>query len=74
MSRNQKFGVVLLIALGYIVTAAGAVRTYYTYVILWKTYDQTWYNYYAFLAGTIENDLSLVGLRISIPPPACTGC
>ena len=60
LSRSQKRAVVILLALGYIVTGAGAVRCYYSYYILWKTYDETWYNYYGFLAATIENDLAVI--------------
>jgi hypothetical protein len=60
LSRSQKRAVVVLLALGYIVTAAGALRTYYAYFILWRTYDEMWYNYYGFLAATIENDVAIV--------------
>jgi hypothetical protein len=60
LSRPQKRAVVVLLGLGYIVTAAGAIRTYYAYFILWRTYDESWYNYYGFLAATVENDLAIV--------------
>lgn len=60
LSRRRKLAVVFLLALGYVVTIAGAVRTYYSHYILRNTYDETWYNYYAFLAATVENDLAIV--------------
>jgi hypothetical protein len=59
LSRGKKYAVVTLIALGYVVTAAGAIRTYYAYVIFWKTYDATWYYYWCFLAAAVENDLAI---------------
>jgi hypothetical protein len=60
MSPPRKRAVIVLLGLGYIVTAAGAIRTYYAYYIVWRTYDETWYNYYGFVAATIENDLAIV--------------
>jgi hypothetical protein len=60
LSPAQKRAVVVLLGMGYIVTAAGAVRSYYSYYILWRTYDETWYEYYGFVASTIENDLAVV--------------
>ena len=66
MGSMQKYGVIIVLALGYIVCAAGAVRSYYTYVIFWKSTDQIWYDYPTFLASTVENDLGIVSL--SWPP------
>jgi hypothetical protein len=60
MSTSQKRAVILLLGLGYIVTAAGVIRTYYSYYIMWRSYDETWYEYYGFVASTIENDLAIV--------------
>jgi hypothetical protein len=60
LNSAQKYGVVVTLALGYVVCAAGAVRTYYTYIIFWRTTDIVWYEYPAFLALTVENDLGIV--------------
>ena|ERR1700761_961921 len=60
MNKAQKYGVVIVLALGYVVCAAGAVRTYYTYIIFWKSNDTVWYEYPVFLASTVENDLGIV--------------
>jgi hypothetical protein len=60
LSRSRKYVGIGLIALGYIVVAAGAIRVYFSYYILWDNYDQTWYQYWAFVAATIENDLAVI--------------
>jgi hypothetical protein len=65
MSSAQRYGVCIILALGYIVCAAGAMRTYYLYVIGWRTTDIIWYEYPAFLASAIENDLGIVSLTMS---------
>ena len=60
MSRKRRFGVTVLLSLGYIMTAAGAMRLYYTYLMFWKSSDRTWYRYLAFLSSVVENDLGVV--------------
>ena len=60
MNKNQKIGITVLLGVGYLVTVAGIVRTYYTYRVFFTTYDQTWMQYPAFLASAIENDLAVV--------------
>jgi hypothetical protein len=60
MNKNQKIGIAVLLGIGYLVTVAGIVRTYYTYRVFFTTYDQTWMQYPAFLASAIENDLAVV--------------
>jgi len=60
LNSAQKYGVVVALALGYVVCAAGAVRTYYSYIIFWRTTDIVWYEYPAFLALTVENDLGII--------------
>jgi hypothetical protein len=62
ISSVQKYGVAIVLALGYVVCVAGALRTYYTYIIFWRTTDIVWYQYPAFLASTVENDLGIVSL------------
>jgi hypothetical protein len=61
MNRRSKYWAVGLIAIGYMITAAGAMRVYYMHIFLWESYDVTWYNYYASVATSIESDLSVVG-------------
>jgi len=61
MQRRQRYGVAVLFGLGYIVTGAGIVRTYFT----WKVFnnkqgDQTWEEYPAFLGATVENNLAII--------------
>lgn len=61
LGQKQKYGVLILFSLGYVVTAAGSLRTYYTYLALTsKLGDLTWYQYPAFLAAAVENDLAII--------------
>jgi hypothetical protein len=61
LDRWSKYGTVVLLGLGYIVTAAGGVRTYYTWKLYYDSnYDYTWMQYPAFLASAVENDLAVV--------------
>lgn len=58
MTRRQRFGSVLLLGCGYLITAASSVRTYYTHRV-YVTGD-TWDFYTVFLAGSIENHIAVV--------------
>jgi hypothetical protein len=61
MTKKQKYGICILLGFGYIVTAAGALRTYYSYKLFYGgSYDQTWDQYPAFIASAVENDLGVV--------------
>jgi hypothetical protein len=60
VEKKQKYGVAILLALGYVATAAGAVRTYFTYKMFYVSPDQTWFEYPAFLAAAVENDIAVV--------------
>ena len=65
LTRQHQFGICILLAFGYIVTAAGAIRTYYTYKVFYGhiDYDQVWWQYPGFIASAIENDLGVVRIR-----------
>lgn len=60
MPRKQRAAVTFLFSLGFFVTAAGIVRTYYIYQSLVIQYDQTWYAYPLWIAAAIEIDLGVV--------------
>ena len=64
MTTRDRYGAAILLCLGYIVTAASAVRLYYSYEVLWKSWDITWYLYPTALAGIVETNLAIVSLRI----------
>lgn len=55
-------GVVVLFALGMIVTVAGIVRTWYIYKSLMAEHDNTWYAYPLWIAAAVEIDLGVVSL------------
>jgi len=62
MPTKQKLGVAGVIGLGYIVTMAGIVRTYYVWKTLYATDDIAWYSYPLFLAAGIETNLGIVSI------------
>lgn len=63
LPRKQQVVVVLLFAAGGLVTAAGAVRTYYTWKIT-TNYDASWYAYSVFWSSSLE---LYVGIVSQIP-------
>ncbi|CAI6336000.1 unnamed protein product [Periconia digitata] len=60
MPRRQRIAVIVLFGLGFIVTIAGAVRTWYIYMSLILEYDQTWYAYPLWIAAAVEIDLGVI--------------
>jgi hypothetical protein len=69
MQKRQRFLVIVLLGLGYIVTAAGAVRVYFTWKAFYDTNDQVWYQYPAFIAAALENNLAIVCPQLLPPFP-----
>jgi hypothetical protein len=63
MPRHQKFGVGVLLGVGYLVAVNGTVRLYYTWRML-HSYDTTWEQYPAFLTGSVESHLAVVSCFI----------
>jgi len=50
----------VLFSLGFIVTIAGIVRTWYIYKSVIAEYDQTWFAYPLWIAAAIEIDLGVI--------------
>lgn len=50
----------VLFSLGFIVTIAGVVRTWYIYKSVIDEYDQTWFAYPLWIAAAIEIDLGVI--------------
>lgn len=46
--------------LGFIVTIAGIVRTYYIWMAFMSSYDETWYSYPLWIAAAVEIDLAII--------------
>ncbi|KAF2221797.1 hypothetical protein BDZ85DRAFT_220207 [Elsinoe ampelina] len=57
---RQRLGVLVLLCLGIVVTAAGVVRTYYIYKSLIASWDVTWYAFYLWIAACVEIDLAVI--------------
>lgn len=60
MPLRQRLGVCVLLCLGFIVTIAGAIRTYFTWKSLIASWDETWFAYPLWIAAAVEIDLGLV--------------
>jgi hypothetical protein len=60
MPIRQRIAVGLLFSLGFIVTIAGIVRTWYIYKSLIAEYDQTWFAYPLWIAAAVEIDLGVI--------------
>lgn len=57
---RQRIGVLILLSLGFVVTAAGIVHTYFIWRALIDTYDVSWYTYPLWIAAAVEIDLGLL--------------
>ncbi|KAF2476573.1 uncharacterized protein BDR25DRAFT_375541 [Lindgomyces ingoldianus] len=60
MPRRQRMAVIVLFSLGFIVTVAGIVRTWYIYKSLIAEYDETWYAFPLWIAAAVEIDLGVI--------------
>lgn len=60
MPSRQRIAVNFLFSLGFIVTIAGIVRTWFIYKSLILEYDQTWYAYPLWIAAAVEIDLGVI--------------
>lgn len=60
MRLRQRLAVTFLLGLGFIVTIAGIVRTYYIWKAFMDSYDETWYSYPLWIAAAVEIDLAVL--------------
>lgn len=70
MPLRQRIGVCILLCLGFIVTIAGSIRTYFIWKSLIATWDETWYSYPLWIAAAVEIDLAVVREYPPHCPPA----
>lgn len=66
MPLKQRIGVCILLCLGFVVTIAGAIRTYFTWKSLLESWDETWFAYPLWIAAAVEIDLGMVSLANSV--------
>ena len=64
MPMRRKLGVLCLFNLGFIATAAAAVKVYYVWKMFYATYDESWYAYPMYISTAVEIDLGLVSFGI----------
>jgi len=69
---RKRLGAIILVSLGFVVTVAGAIRSYYTWLSLLASYDETWYCYGLWLASAVEIDLGVVSASFTPVLPKCT--
>ena len=62
MPLKQRIGVCVLLCLGFIVTIAGVIRTYFIWKSLMDSWDQTWFAYPLWIAAAVEIDLAVVSV------------
>lgn len=60
MRSRQRLAVVSLLALGFIVTIAGIVRTFFIWIAFMASYDETWFSYPLWIAAAVEIDLAVI--------------
>ncbi|KAI7168242.1 hypothetical protein KC324_g11643, partial [Hortaea werneckii] len=60
MPLKQRIGVCVLLCLGFIVTIAGVIRTYFIWKSLIDSWDQTWFAYPLWIAAAVEIDLAVM--------------
>lgn len=68
LPQRQQLVVIALFAAGGLVTAAGAVRTYYTWKIT-SDYDASWIAYPVFWSSSLELYIGIVSLPFSPSSP-----
>lgn len=66
MPKHERIGVVVLLSLGFFVTIAGIVRTYYIWLAQVHTQDETWWSYPLFVAASVEVDVGIVSNRTKV--------
>ena len=67
MPVSKRIGVCTLLCVGFSVTVAGIIRTYYIYKSLIGTYDETWFTYPLWIAAALEIDLAVVSHSLAKP-------
>ena len=66
MPLKQRVGVCALLCVGFFVTIAGIIRTYYIYKSLIESYDETWFTYPLWIAAAVEIDIAVVSIRFHL--------
>jgi hypothetical protein len=66
MSARKRIVIIVLMNLGLLATIAGAVKVVYVWRSLVNSYDTTWEGYGLWIAGTIEVNIGVVSLLLSL--------
>jgi hypothetical protein len=60
MEKRQRWSVISLLSLGFLVTIVGCVRCYFVWKGMLETYDITWWSEQHWICSEVENDVALV--------------
>lgn len=60
MPLKQRISVCVLLGLGFVVTLAGIVRTYYIWKGIIEEWDETWYTYPLWIWAALEIHIAVV--------------
>lgn len=63
----------VLLGVGFVVTGAGAVRSFFVWKALVQSYDQTWYSYGLWISAAVEVDLGVVSALLLLLLPLLPG-
>jgi hypothetical protein len=62
MPTKQRVWACALLSLGFVVTVAGCVRTYFVWRSLYASWDQTWEAYFMWISAAVELDIAVVSV------------
>lgn len=62
MPLKRRIGICILLCMGFLVTTAGAIRTYFIWKSLVDSWDETWFSYPLWIAAAVEIDLAVVSI------------
>lgn len=63
MPTKDRVWACLLLSLGFVVTVAGCIRTYFVWRSMFASWDQTWEGYFMWISAAVELDIAVVSVR-----------
>jgi hypothetical protein len=66
MEKKQRWSVISLLSLGFLVVIIGCIRTYFVWLSLVGSWDANWWSYPQWICSEVENNVALVGTNVLI--------
>jgi hypothetical protein len=63
MPTKDRVWACLLLSLGFVVTVAGCIRTYFVWRSMFASWDQTWEGYFMWISAAVELDIAVVSVH-----------